>query len=79
MPSTSNYAFLANILTQEQFNSLNSFLDNYFGVSDTYKYLFLLYFGFFSIVLMINIVAKLFKVYYNYRVRNLEKLINNQL
>lgn len=75
MPTATNYAFLENILTPEQYSTLGIFLDNYFGVSDTYKFLFLLYFSFVVTVLLINIISKIVKVYYSYRIRKLEKLI----
>lgn len=70
-------ASIGGIWENEIFRELNSFLETYFGVSETYKYLFLLYSGFIVIVIIVNLSSLLVNQYFKYKIENLEKSLTS--
>lgn len=72
MSNILNLGFFDDFFNQSFFIQINELLDTYFGISITYKYLFLLYVGFILIVILVNLVTSFINLFLKYRVRRLE-------
>lgn len=63
----------------EQFftDNLTEVFGNLISISETYRYLFLLYVGFLTVVVLINIIALFYKLFLEWKLnRMLQKLSN---
>lgn len=60
-------------------NNLSLLTEEIFSVSETYRYLFLLYVSFLGSVLIINIISLLYKSFLEWRLSRLERKLKASL